>query len=119
MNDAIMVVCPNCGAQHAVSEALFEAVVCRKLAEKTEGIRTDAARGERERLQLEIAAKDEILKKNRAELGKAREVELRLRADRESLEDERRNFELTAARTLDAERTRIRELARKEVDERH
>jgi hypothetical protein len=49
----------------------------------------------------------------------ARKAELQLRSDRRDLEERQRELELMIARTLDAERTTIREQARQEVDEQH
>jgi hypothetical protein len=97
----------------------LDLVMARKLAEEREEIRAEAAKEERERNQLQLTARDAMLAKTRAELAKAREAELDLRGQREALEEEKRAFDLQAARTLDAERQLIREATRKEDDERH
>jgi hypothetical protein len=97
----------------------LELVVARKLAEQSDDIRAEAAKEERERNQLELTTREEMLTKTRAELAKARESELEVRRAREALEEEKRAFELEVARTLDTERQRIREDTQKEDDERH
>jgi hypothetical protein len=97
----------------------MELALARKLAEKSDQIRTEATKEERERNRLEMAAKEQALANVRADLAKAREAELEVRRQREALEDEKRAFELEVARKLDDERRQIREATQKEDDERH
>lgn len=88
-------------------------------------------KGEREELkkQLLSQAKDEVavelkdrqeeLTSTQQKLEEARKAELELRKSKREVEEQKAELELTVARTLDAEREKIREAAKKEaVDER-
>jgi chromosome segregation ATPase len=97
----------------------LELDLARKLAEKTDQIRSEAVKEERERNQLEILSRDDALAKTRAELAQAQEAELEIRRKRAALEDEKRAFDLEVARKLDDERQSIRETTQREDDERH
>ena len=52
-------------------------------------------------------------------MNETQETELQSAAWRLQLEDEKRELELTVARTLDEERARIRDDAKREADEQH
>jgi hypothetical protein len=97
----------------------LELNLARRLAERTNQIREEGAKEERERHQLEINATEEALAKARADLAQARQAELELRRQREVLEDDKRTLELEIARRIDDERLKIREATQKEDDERH
>jgi hypothetical protein len=97
----------------------LELDLARKLAEKTDQIRSEAVKEERERNQLEILSRDDALAKARAELAQAQQAELEIRRQRAALEGEKRAFDLEVARKLDDERQSIRETTQREDDERH
>jgi len=76
----------------------------------------EKARGE---VSLEIADLREQAAEKGRKLKEAQEAELRLRKEKRELEEAKKAFELDAARTLDAERGKIREDALREAVDSH
>ncbi len=69
------------------------------------------------RVQQEKTAAEELLQDRNAKLLAAQKTELDLRRDRQTLQDEKDQFELDKQRAIDAERTKIRESAQKDADD--
>ncbi len=68
---------------------------------------------------VELKAAREALAEKDAKLAEAQKAELEVRKQRESLEGEKREFELRIARTVDEERTKIRAATQKEDEEQY
>lgn len=79
----------------------------------------DALADEIEKARLEKAETEALLKDRDTKLAEARKNELELRQERQSLQEEKEQFELEMQRAIDAERAKIRESARKDADEDH
>ena len=67
--------------------------------------------------QMEKAEAQDLLKQRDAKLAEATKNEIALRKERQTLQDEKANFELEKQRAIDAERATIRESAVKDADE--
>ena len=106
--------CPSCGKKIPLTRALraeIEASVkdeySRQLAEEVERVRKDAAKAAEKKASHELAALKGELETQAKELQHARHVELAMRKRERDLERQREDLELTVARKLDEERTRI------------
>lgn len=71
----------------------------------------------KEQVSVELQDKDQQLEQARTKLREAQETELTLRRERTALEEEKRTLELTVTRRMDEERSKIREVAKKEAIE--
>jgi len=105
-------------------ESIDEQVAVKLKAERA-GIAAAEAKKAREALADELdrarqekSASEALLKERDAKLAEARKNELELRQQRQRLEEEREQFELDKQRAIDAERTKIREAALRDADER-
>ena len=67
--------------------------------------------------QQEKAATEELLENRNRKLAEAQKIELELRRDRQNLQAEKEQFEVTKQRALDEERGKIRAAAQKDADE--
>jgi hypothetical protein len=106
--------CPSCGKKIPLTRALraeIETAVKdeydRQLAEQLERARKEAVASAEKKASRELTELREELTTQAEELEQARQLELALRRRERELERQRENVELTVARTLDAERTRI------------
>jgi hypothetical protein len=86
-----------------------------RLVAAKERMQYDAEQKAREEMAVELHDKQAELEGIRDKLKKAQDAELDLRKKTRSLEDEKREFELTVNRRLDEEREKIREAAKKEA----
>jgi hypothetical protein len=93
--------------------------VARQIDAERDQIRDQAVRDEQMRYQAALAVKDQSLVELNAKLTESQRAELEVRKQREALEIEKKELELTVMRTLDAERQQIRELTQKEDGERY
>jgi len=98
--------------------------VAAKLKSERAAIATHEAKKAREAIadelgkaQLEKAEVHELLKQRDTKLAEAQKNEIDLRRERQSLLEEKENFELVKQRAIDAERGKIREAALKDADE--
>lgn len=91
----------------AEREQALEAQVTERLAAEKETLRETL----REEWKSQFEELQGQLDEKSNELAKARELELKLRAERRQLEEDKNNLELEAARKLDEERQAIREKA--------
>jgi hypothetical protein len=97
----------------------LELTVARQIDVERDQIRNQAAWDEQTRNQAVLAAKDKSLAELNAKLAESQHAELEVRKQREALEAEKNELELTVMRRLDGERQRIRELTQREADERN
>ncbi len=102
----------------------IEAQVAAKLKAERAAIVAAEAKKAREavsdelaKAQQEKAATEELLENRNRKLAEAQKIEIELRRDRQSLQDEKEQFEVTKQRALDEERGKIREAAQKDADE--
>jgi hypothetical protein len=95
------------------------AEVARQTAAAKKRLKIRALKKAREKFSAELQASQAELTEMRTALQQAKNMELQLRRDRQQLEEEKQNLELTKARQLDAERTTIKESAKKQADEEH
>lgn len=106
--------CPSCGKKIPLTRALradIEASVKedydRRLADEIASARTAAAQDAEKKSFRDLAVLRDELQSQALELKQARELELAMRKRERELERKQQDVELTVARTLDEERTRI------------
>src|SRR5688572_17933143 len=106
--------CPSCGKKIPLTRALraeIEASVkdeyTRQLDEEVERARKEAAKLADKRASQQLAALKDEVETQAKELAQARQVELAMRKRERELERQREELELTVARKLDEERSRI------------
>jgi hypothetical protein len=78
----------------------WELEQARQLDQERDKIRVQAVQDEKKRHQLELTAKDKEVAQLNVKLTEAQQAELQVRQQRESLETEKREFELKVARQL-------------------
>lgn len=99
-------------------ESLDEVVATRVAAER-EILRAEETAKARVEIEVELRDKEAQLSDVRLKLRVAQDTELALRSKTRELEEAKQEFDLTLARTLDDERAKIRDAAKKEaLDER-
>jgi hypothetical protein len=96
----------------------LELNVARQIDAERNQIRSQVVLEEQTRSQSALASKDKSLAELKGKLAESQRVELEVRKQRESLEDEKKSLDLEVSRRVDAERQRIREAAQKEEDDR-
>jgi hypothetical protein len=106
--------CASCGKKIPLTRALraeIEASVKdeynRQLDEEVERVRKEAVKLAEKKASQQLAALKDEVETQAKELGQARQVELAMRKRARELERQRQELELTVARKLDEERTRI------------
>lgn len=82
-------------------------------------VRAEEAKKAGDAAAVELTAAREALAEKDAKLAHAQKAELEVRKQRESLEAEKREFDLRIARTVDEERTKIRAATQKEDEEQY
>lgn len=97
-------------------ESLDQEIAAR-LASEREKLRAEEAAKAKEQVTVELQDKDTELASAREQLKLAQQSELDLRKKARELEEAKEQLDLTLARKLDEERAKIRESAKKEVDE--
>lgn len=144
--DITTIICPVCNTAIPVTEALarpfldaereklqlevrkqrealdrekreFGVAVARRLADERKKIRCDAAREAEQYWKAKLAERDSEIADKDSKLVRAQESELKLRKDRQALEDEKRKLELEVERRVDQERLRIRITTQKEEED--
>lgn len=101
----------------AKQKASIDEEVTTRLKTERAKLREEEAKKAKEQVTLELKDKEDELKSIREKLETARESELELRRKARELEEAQKDFDLTLQRQLDQERAKIRETAKKEVDE--
>ena len=101
------------------SQAALEQELADRVTVKHAQLEKDAEARAFEKTALQLTTLETELTATRSKLNETQETELQLRHARLQLEDEKRELELTVARTLDEERARIRDDAKREADEQH
>ena len=91
--------------------------VAKRLATERDKVRIEEAAKAKENIAVELQDKDAQLKEVRDKLQAAQKSELDLRKKARELEEAKQELDLTLARQLDEERGKIREAAKKEVDD--
>ena len=133
MTDTIS--CPNCGAEFDVSETLTVAIRERLQAEverdarrkereltdrfdqQRDALRAEAAGKAKEAVALELQDLHDQLHQANAKVDEAQKAELHLRKERRQLETQKQELELAVTRTLDEERAKIRDDAKRQADD--
>ncbi len=120
------ITCPFCGKQVPLTAALradIEASVKgeyeQKLAEDVRRAGEEATRKAQEKASQQFAALNEQLEEQARALEDARNQELALRRRERELEREKANLELTVARTLEEERAKLVDDAKKQFADEH
>ncbi len=105
------IICPNCGEVISIDEALTHQLETglRTKLERELSVKAKAEAGK------ELADRDAQIKELQDKAKESVEAELKLRAEKRAIEEERKNFELEKARQLDLERNKIREETEKAV----
>lgn len=120
------IACPSCGKKILLTRALrteIEASVRedydRQLTEELERVRKEAARDAEKKSSHDLAALKEQLRDQSKELDQARRTELAMRKRERELERKHQELELTIARKLDEERTRLVAETQQQMTEAH
>lgn len=115
------IICKHCGKEIEITEALLHQVEEKVKKEVSEDVEKQIKAAqieaeERARKEFESKNSEEIerLKKQNEEF---RSLELKLREEKQKLEEARKQMELETARTLDSERKKIEERTQKEFEE--
>lgn len=104
-------------------ESIDEAVAAKLKLERSAIVEGEAKKAKEAvsdeliKMQQEKLAAEELLKDRNSKLVEAQKNEMKLRKERQKLQDEKNQFELEKQRAIDAERGKIREVAQKEADE--
>lgn len=89
------------------------------IEEERNRLLAEAQQAAEDKLATELSDRDEQLAEVREKLRQSQTVELELRKRERALEDRASELELEVARTLDVERTTIRDEALRQADEQH
>jgi hypothetical protein len=95
----------------------LEREVQERLKAERAGLMQKAKQEATEEAGAQLAALQEELGKNKTKLADAQKAELDLRKQKQSLEEEKREFELEKQRAIDAARAQIQEKAQKDAAE--
>jgi len=117
MNTA-MIVCPNCGNEIALTEALQE----QFRHENEARLKVLAGRAEqkaRADFALERRLLEQQLAEERGKRETAQQAELELRSERSALEERAREIDLEVLRRVDAEKQRVEDAVRRGFAEQH
>jgi hypothetical protein len=101
------------------SRAEIEKEVAGRVAKEQDRLAQEAKVRAQESVAAEFRDIEEQLATARTQLSDVQKTELQLRKERRKLEEEKHALELTVNRTLDEERGRIRDDAKRESDEGH
>jgi hypothetical protein len=97
----------------------IEDEVSLRVTQERELLQKEAKSQAQEGLAVEMNDLRTQLEEARREIALSQQAELHLRKDRRELEVQKQTLELTVARTIDEERTKIREEAKNQADEEH
>jgi hypothetical protein len=95
----------------------LEKEVSKRLAEQQERLQMEAKTKAEQLIAVDLLDLQSQLAQTKEKLGLAQQTELQLRKERREIEDQKQEVELAISRTLDEERTKIREDARRETVE--
>lgn len=90
-----------------------------RLAAATKKLKSRAFRKARERISAEMEEVRADLTDTRGKLKEAKAAELQLRNERQKLQEEKEDLELTVTRKIDEERSKIRDRVKQEAAEEH
>ena len=113
-----MIVCPNCGNEIALTEALQE----QFRHENEARLKVLAGRAEqkaRADFALERRLLEQQLAEERGKRETAQQAELELRSERSALEERAREIDLEVLRRVDAEKQRVEDAVRRGFAEQH
>lgn len=105
--------------QLEASRRSFDHEVSKRVAVEQDRLLLEAATKAQESVAIEIRDLQERLAEAKNKAAEAQKSELQLRKSRRELEEQKRELELTVSRTLDQERGKLREEAKREADEEH
>lgn len=115
------IICKHCGKEIEITEALLHQVEEKVKKEVSKDIEREI---EKVRLETEEKTKKEFESQNKEEVEKLkkqneefRNLELKLREEKQKLEEAKKQMEIETARTLDSERKKIEERTHKEFEE--
>lgn len=102
-------------AEIEASRKSLDAEIEARVAKERETLSRQAAEKAKEAVALELKDKESELTEAKTKLQQAQQAELDLRKKARELEEQKREFDITLQRTLDQERDKIRETAKKEA----
>ncbi len=102
-------------AEIAKSEEAMEKEIESRLKNEKEKLLKEASDKAKEDIAVELKDKADELESTKTKLKEAQDQELELRKKSRELEEQKKEFDLTLSRTLDEERDKIREAAKKEA----
>jgi hypothetical protein len=104
--NAATIICPGCGTQIELSEALHE-----QFRQENEARLKDLADEAKQRARADVALEKQLLEEQlaeeRAKRAAAQQAELALRKEKSALEERAREIDLEVARRVDAEKERL------------
>ncbi len=101
------------------SRRSIEQEVSLRVDQERERLLAEAASKAQEAVAVEIVDLQGQLTEATAKVSEAQKAELQLRHERRQLEQQKEELELVVTRTLDQERTKIRDEAKRQADEEH
>lgn len=115
------IICKHCGKEIEITEALLHQVeekVKKEVSEDVEKQIKAAQQTAEEKIRKEFENKNsEELEKLKKQNDEFRSLELKLREEKQKLEEAKKQMELETARTLDSERKKIEERTHREFEE--
>ena len=93
----------------------LETEVSRRLAEQQDRLQLEAKNKAEQLIAVDLLDLQSQLAETKEKLGLAQQTELQFRKERREIEEQKQEVELTVSRTLDEERTKIRDDARREA----
>lgn len=115
MEEKMIIRCPKCNTEISVDDVLSEQIKNNVKNEIEKEIRSVAEKENESKLQI----LEEKLKQREKNIAEFREQEIKLRKEKDSLEEEKKNFEIEIQRKLDEEKTRIKNEAYKDFEEKN
>lgn len=97
----------------------IESELEQRLVQERERLKLEATTQAKDAAALEFKHLESQLLETRKNLTESQTKELQLRKDRRDLEEKKQALELTVARAIDEERSRIRDEAKRQADEDH
>jgi hypothetical protein len=97
----------------------LDAEVAQRVEEECQQLQEEARRQAQQAQAAELQDLQEQLLQAKHDLSLAQQAELAIRKERRALEEQKEALELTVTRTLDEERAKIRDEAKRQADEEH
>lgn len=101
------------------SRQSIEEEVSLRVNRERDRLLAEAANKAKDALALEIMDLQDQLTQAKSKVTEAQKAELQLRQERRQLEEQKQELELTVTRTLDEERAKIRDEAKRQADDEH